>query len=164
MNEAFYEHVALWSQVLGSVAFLAIVVWGWFRFVTPAVIAQRDQKNAELVEAERRRDAARAEVDAARRELESAAHDARAIRARAEHDAGRLRERIVTEAASEGDRLVRNAEGELSRGLMAARERLRDELLARALEIARESAINVGSETERRLVDDVISSLESAGR
>jgi hypothetical protein len=47
---------------------------------------------------------------------------------------------------------------------MEARERLSEELLTRALEIARESARNVGAETERRLVDDVVSSLESTSR
>jgi len=160
VNQAFYEQVALWSQVLGAVAFLAIVVWGWFRFVTPAVIVARDRKNAELLETERRRDAAKAEAEAARRELEIAGGDAAAILARAEHDAIRTRERIVSEAAVEGDRVVRNSEGELGRGLLAARERLRDELLARALEIARESAKKLGAGPDRRLVGEVIDSLE----
>jgi F0F1-type ATP synthase membrane subunit b/b' len=162
MNEAFYEQVALWSQVLGAVAFLGIVVWGWFRFVTPAVIVARDQKNAELLEIERRRDAARADVEAARRELEDAGGEVVAIRARAERDAARLRERVVSDAALEGDRLVRNAEGELDRSRLAARDRLRDELLARALEIARDSAKKLGDETNRRLMNEVVSSLESA--
>jgi F-type H+-transporting ATPase subunit b len=164
MNQAFYEQVALWSQVLGAVAFLAVVVWGWFRFVTPAVIAARDQKNAELLEAEKRRDAARVEVETARRELEAAAADIAAIRARAEHDVALLRERTLSEARAEGERVVRNAEGELERSRLAARERLREELLARALEIARASAKNVGDETDRRLTSDVISSLEGAKR
>jgi len=161
VNQAFYEQVALWSQVLGRVGFLTIVVWCWFRFVTPAVIVARDRKNAELLEAERRRDAAKTEVEAARRELEIAGADAAAIHARAERDALRTRERIVSEAAVEGDRVVRNAGGELERSRLAARERLRGELLARALEIARESARQVGDETDRRLMSDVISSLES---
>jgi F-type H+-transporting ATPase subunit b len=164
MSEAFYEQVALWSQVLGAVAFLAVVVWGWFRFVTPAVIAARDQKNAELLEAEKRRDAARAEVEVAHRELAAAAADVAAIRARAEHDVALLRERTLTEAKGEGERVVHNAEGELERSRLAARERLREELLARALDIARESAKHVGAETERRLMSDVISSLESTDR
>jgi len=164
MNQAFYEQVALWSQVFGAIAFLAVVVWGWFRFITPAVIAARDQKNAELAEAERRREAAKLETEVARRELAAAGDDAAAIRARSERDAALLQQRILGDASSEGERVVRNAEGELERSRLAARDRLREELLARALEIARESAKNLGSETDRRLMSDVISSLENAAR
>ena len=160
MNGAFYAQLAIWSDILSAVIFLAVLVWLWVKYLTPASMASRDRKNAELLEAERKRDAAKAEVEAARRELEVAGSDAAAIRARAERDAIRARERIVSDAAVEGDRVVRNAEGELGRGRLAARERLRDELLARALEIARESAKKLGAGPDRRLVGEVIDSLE----
>jgi len=163
MTNAFYAQLAIWSDVLSAVLFLAFLVWLWVKFLTPAIIASRDRKNAELLQTERRRDEAKAEVQVAQRELETAGGDAAAIRARAEHDAALARERIISDAALEGDRLVRNAEGELDRGRLAARDRLREELVAKALEIARESAKSLGDETDRRLMSGVISSLESAG-
>lgn len=160
MSSTFYEQLAIWSDVLSAVIFVVFLVWLWVKFITPAIVASRDRKNAELSEIERRRDAARAEVEAVRHELEAAAADVAAIRARAEHDVALLRERTLTEAKGEGERVVHNAEGELERSRLAARERLREELLARALDIARESAKQVGAETDRRLMSDVISSLE----
>jgi F0F1-type ATP synthase membrane subunit b/b' len=160
MNGAFYAQLAIWSDIASAVIFLAVLVWLWVKYLTPAIIASRDRKNAELLETVQRRDAVKAEVEVARRELGTAEGEVTAIRARAGHDSARLRERTVSEAAAEGERVVRNAEGELGRGRLAARERLRDELLARALEIARESAKKLGEGPDRRLMGEVIDSLE----
>src|ERR1700730_18267094 len=104
MNDPFYEHVAFWSQLAGSTAFIACAVYGWFRFIAPAVIAQRDRNNAELFEAEKRRDNLLAEIEVARGEVAVAEAEADAIRSRAERDAERARERIVAEAQAEGER------------------------------------------------------------
>jgi F0F1-type ATP synthase membrane subunit b/b' len=160
MNAPFYEHVAFWSQFAGSLAFMACVVYGWIRFVTPALVAQRDRKNAELFEAEKRRDNLLAEIDVARSEVAVAEAEAGAIRGRAERDAERVHEHIVAEAQSEGERLVRNAEGELERGRMAARDLLRDELLNRAIEIAMGDAKSLDPSADRVLVESAVASLE----
>jgi F0F1-type ATP synthase membrane subunit b/b' len=163
MSDQFYQQVAIWSQVLGSVAFMVLLVYIWIRFVTPAVLKSRDAKNAELTEAERRRDAAKEEIDEARRELARATAEAQSIRNRGAGDAQALRERILADAKREGERQVRNAEGELERGRLAAREALRAELIAKALEIARESASRLSEDTNRRLVGDVVETLERGG-
>ena len=162
MNVPFYEHVAFWSQLAGSIAFLACVVFGWVRFITPAVIAQRDRKNAELFEAEKRRDRLRTHIDAAREDLAMAEREADAIGGRAERDAQRLREHILAEARSEGERVVRNAEGELERGRLAARELVRDELLDRAVALAFAAAGKLEPGADRPLIESALGSIESA--
>jgi len=164
MTDQQYTNLAIWSQILGAFAFLAVVVWLWVRFLTPAIVASRDRKNAELAQAERARDAAKEEIDVARHELAVASSDAQAIRSRGHGDAKALQERVLADAIREGERLVRNAEGELERGRRAARETLRLELIAKALEIARESAARLGDDTNRRLVGDVVETLEREGK
>ncbi len=163
MSDQFYQQVAIWSQILGSVVFIVVLVVIWIRFVTPQVLRARDAKNAELAEAERRRDAAKEEIDEARRELAVATSEAQSIRSRGTSDAQALHDRIVGDAQREGERQVRNAEGELERGRRAARETLRTELIAKALEIARESASRLDEGTNRRLVGDVVETLEKGG-
>jgi F0F1-type ATP synthase membrane subunit b/b' len=160
MSDAFYQQVATWSQILGAVAFLAVLVYLWNRFLTPAVEAGQIAKNAELSEAERRRDAAKAQVEAAEAELATAGQDVGAIAARAERDAQRMRDKIRAEASAECERLLRNAEGELGRGRIAARESLREELVTKALAMARASAAGMDESVNARLVAKVIESLE----
>jgi F0F1-type ATP synthase membrane subunit b/b' len=160
VSDAFYQQVATWSQILGAFAFLAVLVYLWNRFLTPAVLAAQIQKNAELAEAEKRRDAAKAQVAAAELELAKAGEDVGAIGARAVRDAGHLREKILAESKAEGERLLRNAEGELARGRLSARELLREELLTKALQMARESAAGMSETVNSRLVAQVVESLE----
>lgn len=160
MNTTFYEDVAFWSQLAGSFAFIACVVYGWMRFITPAVIAQRDRKNAELFEAEKRRDNLRAEIEITRGEVAVAEAEADAIRSRGERDVERLRAGILAEAEAEAERLIRNAEGELARGRMAARDLVRDELLNKAVEIAIASAKSLGANADRTLIESAVGSLE----
>ncbi len=160
MSADFYTRLAVWSQIAASVLFSAVMVYLWVKFVAPAVVAARDRKNAELLESERRRDAAKEEVAVAERELAQTAQEVDAIAARAARDAAAIHERILTEAKAEGERLVRNAEGELDRGRIAARETLRAELVAKALEIARGGARSLGDDVSRRLVGEVVDSLE----
>jgi F-type H+-transporting ATPase subunit b len=160
MNDVFYEHVATWSQILGSFAFLAVVVFLWIKLLTPAVLSAQIQKNAELSEAEKRRDAAREQAALAEAELAAAGGDVGAIAARAARDAQHLREKILAEAKAEAERLIRNAEGELGRGRLSARELLREELLTKALQMARESAAGMPESDNARLVSQVVESLE----
>jgi F0F1-type ATP synthase membrane subunit b/b' len=161
MNTGFYEQLAMWSQVAGALAFMGCIVYLWFKVVTPAVIAGRDKKNAELVEAEQRRDRLKLEAEAAQAELARADADVAAIAERARRDSARLAERILADANTEGERVVRNAEGELGRSRLAAHDTLRDELLSKALQIARESAKSLDASADRRLVDQTIGALES---
>ncbi len=165
MNQAFYAQVALWSQVAGSVIFLAVLVYVWQRFITPAVVASQERKNAELAEAERRRDAARGQVEEAKSALRAADDDVKRISARAEGDATAERARLLLESKNEGQRLVRNANGELERLRSAARDALRADLLERALAIAREAATRTDAATNQRLIDESLRALEreSAG-
>lgn len=160
MSDGLYETIAIWSDVVSALLFLAVLVWMWNKFLVPAVVASRDRKNAELAEAEKRRDAAKEEAVLAQAQLASADGDVASITERARHDAAALNERLVAESRAEGERLVRNAGGELDRGRLAAREKLREELVAKALEIARTSAANLDEKTNARLVGEVVDSLE----
>ena len=92
-----------------------------------------------------------------------ASSDAQAIRSRGHGDAKTLQERILAEAIRDGERQVHNAEGQLQFGRAAARETLRLELIAKALDIARESASRLGDDVGRRLTGDVVESLERGG-
>jgi F0F1-type ATP synthase membrane subunit b/b' len=156
MSDSTYEAIAVWSQVIASILFIVVLVYLWIRFIAPAVLTAQAQRNAELADAEQRRDAARAEAEAAQRELASAATDAAAIAARAQADATRIHERLVADARAEGERLVKNAGGELERSRFAARTEFRDELIAKALEIARNASSSLDPATERKLVDETV--------
>lgn len=160
MTDAFYDALATWSQVVGSIAFIIVLVWLFVRFVVPAVAASQERKNAELAEAERRRDAAGETVEAARREVETASGEAAAILQRVDGNVVRERELILREARDDGERVVRNAEGELGRARMAARDRVRAELVAQALRIAREAAAGVGSADNDRIVAGIVNQIE----
>ncbi|HEY0798782.1 MAG TPA: ATP synthase F0 subunit B [Candidatus Baltobacteraceae bacterium] len=156
----FYAQVAVWSDVLGSFAFLAVLVYLFNRFVSPAVVASQARKNAELSDAEQRRDAAKADVAAAQAELDAAKRDVQAITQRAQLDAHRERERILAEAKGDGERLVSNAEGELDRRRAGARVALRAELVEKALIQARASAAaRIGANKDHELVEGVMAAI-----
>ena len=163
MSESFYQSLAVWSQVLGSIAFVVVLVWLWIRFVNPAVVASQERKNAELAEAEKRRDETKEEVEVAQREVLAADGDVASIRERAQLDAQRVHQRILAEARAEGQRVVRNAQGEMERRRTAARERLRAELFEKAIAIAREAAGRLDDATNERLVGEVVETIERGG-
>lgn len=164
MSTGFYESLATWSQVVAAIAFIAVIVWIWRRFLGPGIVKSQVRKNAERVDSTRRRDLAKSEIDTAKAELERAESDATTIVARAETDANRQRERIARDATAESERVEMNANGELERGLAAAREQLRADILTKAVRIARDAALNVDAETDRRLVADAVDAAEDGGR
>jgi F0F1-type ATP synthase membrane subunit b/b' len=160
VSDQFYESLAVWSQVVASVLFLVALVAAWIKWIAPAVLAGQARKNAELLESERRRDEAKAGAERAQAEIAAADADALAIRERAEADARRLHDKIVADGLAEGARLMHNAEGELERARVAARDRLRTDLLEKAMEIARRSASALDSATNERLVGDAVRTAE----
>jgi F0F1-type ATP synthase membrane subunit b/b' len=160
MNQAFYVSLAEWSQVAASLLFIAILVFIWTRFISPGIVRSQERKNAELADAERRRDAAKADIETAHSETSTTDDEISAITARAESDAQHLHDRMLAGATAEGRRLVGNAEGELERGRYAARARLREELVAKALDIARGAATYINEGTNRRLIDEAVASVD----
>ena len=161
MNDtALYEAIAVWSQVVGALVFIVVLVYLFARFVTPAIRGSQERKNAELAESERRRDEAKADLERARVEVAGADGDVAAIGERAQRDAVRERERLLAEAKAEGERVVRNAEGELARGRYAARARLRSELVEKAVAIAREAAARLDETADQRVIGGVLQAIE----
>jgi F-type H+-transporting ATPase subunit b len=156
MSDTFYDSLAIWSQVVASFVFIAVLIYLWQRYIRPGVIAAQARKNGELVEAERRRDASKAALEAANEELEAAHDDARKIAARAERDASALRDRLIAAARAEGRHAVQNAQGELERARIAAREQLRTEMLEKAMAIARDAAGRLDAATNGRLVEEAL--------
>ena len=70
-------------------------------------------------------------------------------------------EAAVAEAKEAGERALQNARGEYDRAIAAARERLRIELLDKALDRAREEASRrVDAAANERLVNGFVNSLE----
>ncbi|MBV9718973.1 MAG: hypothetical protein JOZ77_06620 [Candidatus Eremiobacteraeota bacterium] len=157
----FYVQAAAWSQVIASILFMAILIWLWFRFIQPAIMAAQANNHKQIAEAERRRDEAKATIELLKNEAEGASHDAELIKERALAQAARESELATLEARSAGERALVNAQAEFERARASARERLRDELAAKALTRARSEAVRrVDAGLDARLVDELIGSLE----
>ncbi|MBV8637133.1 MAG: hypothetical protein JO322_03550 [Candidatus Eremiobacteraeota bacterium] len=156
-----YEQIAKWSDIVSAILFLAVLVWLWMKYIAPAVLAAQANQNRLLAEAERHRDEAKAALDLLRQEIEGAKHDADLIAERASNQAEHESGVTIAEANEAGERMLRNAQGELERARAAAREQLREELAAKALDLARrEAETRVDGGVNARLVDQFVASLE----
>lgn len=156
-----YEQIAKWSDIISAILFLAVMVWLWMKYIAPAVLGAQANQNRLLAEAERHRDDAKAALDLLGQEIEGAKRDARLIAERASNQAQHESGVTITEANEAGERMLRNAQGELERARAAAREQLREELAAKALDLARsEAQTRVDGGLNARLVDRFVASLE----
>jgi len=155
-----YESIAQYSEIFGGFAFVLVAVWLFRRFVLPAVRVGEEARNADLVNAEQRRDDLGHEVAEARAAVEAAERDALAILARSETDARHTQDAIIAEGRREGVRLLQNASGELERARISARDRLRIEFIEKALGRARElAAQELSAEANARLVARTVDEL-----
>ncbi len=160
-QNSIYVQIAIWSQVASSVLFLCVLVWLWFKFLQPAILAAQERYNKQVAEAERHRDEAKATLDLLQNEIEGAAADADLIKTRADAQAARERDAVVAETREAGERALRDAQAEFARTLATGRERLREELLVKALSTARSEALRrVDATVNARLVDRFVGSLE----
>lgn len=160
-QDAFYVQAALWSQVASAVLFLGVLVWLWFKYLQPAILAAQDRNNKQIAQAERHRDEAKATLEMLRNEIGGAQRDAELIGQRAEAQAKREFDAAVDEARDAGERAVHGAQGEFARALAAARDRLRIEMLEKALSRAREDAARrVDERANAEIVDRFVSTLE----
>jgi hypothetical protein len=91
VSDATYAAIAEWSQIVAAILFVIALVVIWNKYLAPAVLASQARKNAELAEAEQRRDAARAEVEKAQAESAAAESDVGAV-----HRAHRATRRVST--------------------------------------------------------------------
>ena len=154
------EQLAMWSQIVGAIIFVIALILIWNKYIAPGVKAYQQAKNAELTEAESRRERLRADVAAARGESERAEEDCREITERAERASKREHDRAVEEAHADAERIVRNAEGELERARLAARDKLRIEFIEKALAEARAQApARVSEAANRDLVQGTVDDL-----
>jgi F0F1-type ATP synthase membrane subunit b/b' len=157
-----YVKAALWSQVMASGAFVAVLVWLWVKYLQPAILAAQERQNKQIALTERHRDEAKATLDLLRNEIDGAAHDARLIAERAKTQSVRETQAILAEAREAGERAVAGARGEYDRALSAARARLRQELLAKALDRARQRAADrVDATVDAKLVGAFVTSLKA---
>lgn len=166
MSDAqLYLHIAVWSQIASSIVFIAALIFMWTKWVMPVVLSAQERSNRQITEAERHRDEVKGALDALRDEIETARHDAGLIERRADGRAEHEREALLRETAQAGERALADARLELERARAAARQRLRDEMVASALSIAREEAAQrLGPAADARFVDRFTDSLEAAGR
>jgi F-type H+-transporting ATPase subunit b len=156
-----YEKIALLSQVISAVLFIAAMVFIWVKYIQPAVLVAEDAHNLQIAQAERHRDEAKATLDSLQGEISSAQSDASAIKQRAAAQAQREHEAVIAETRATGERAVRNAQSELDRSRVAARTQLRAELLEKALGVARtDAAVRVDEGVNARLVDAFVNHLE----
>ncbi len=156
-----YELISVWSQGLSALLFLAVLIFVWTKYIQPAVVSAQENANAKILEAERRRDEAEAEVVALQGEIVNAQADAKAIKERSVAHAKSESEIALAEAREQGERALRNAKGELDRARAAARATYRDELLDRALDLARvQASAKVDESLNSKIVTGFLSSLE----
>lgn len=159
-----YERIALISQVVSSVAFLAVMVWIWMKFIQPAVLSAQQAANARMAEAERHRDEAKAALASLQASVAEAERDAQSIRDRASAQAQLEREAALREAEESGERAVQNAGRELERAREAARASFRDRLLENALNLARtKAASRVDEAASARFVSGFLNKLGAGG-
>jgi F0F1-type ATP synthase membrane subunit b/b' len=158
-----YLQIAVWSQIVSSIVFIGLLIYMWNRWLMPVVLAAQERSNRQIAEAERHRDEVKGALTALRQEIDTARHDAALIGERATRRAQHERELLLQEATEVGERALADAGRELERARTAARHRLRDEILARALQLAREdAALKIGPEFDMRFVDRVTGELEHA--
>ena len=160
----FYDKLAQWSEIVGGFAFIVVAFLLFQKYVLPAIRAGQIARNADLVNAEARREALRADVVKGRAELEAADRDAKAIKERGKGDAVRERDRLLAEAKADGERAVANAENELARARLAAEAQLRTEFVERALQLARaEAGSRIDAAVNARLVGATVQALVGDG-
>jgi F0F1-type ATP synthase membrane subunit b/b' len=164
MSDAqLYLRIAIWSQVISSIVFIAVLVWAWFRWFLPVIMSAQERSNKQIAEAERHRDEVKVALEALSSEIGSAHHDAELIVQRASEHAEHERQSALQECKDAGERALQDAGKELARARAAAQRRLRDDLLARALRVAREDAARrVSPALDERLIDGFVGSLERA--
>jgi F0F1-type ATP synthase membrane subunit b/b' len=162
MSEAqLYFRIAVWSQVVSSVVFIAALVFMWFRWLLPVFLSAQVRSNEQIAEAERHRDEVKAALETLRAQIDSAHHDADLIVQRASEHAEHERLATLEECKDAGERALRDAGKEIDRARAAAQRRLRDDLVARALRVAREDAAErVGPGADQRLIEGFVGSLE----
>ncbi|MDQ2865142.1 MAG: hypothetical protein M3R51_02840 [Candidatus Eremiobacteraeota bacterium] len=160
-----YDAIAVWSQIVAFVLFVAAIMWVWQKSIAPAVANAQRASNERIALAERHRDEMRQAVESLEGGIAGAARDAESIKSRVATQAVHEREAIVAEARSVGERAIKNAQGELARSRAAARVSLRDRLADRALQIARgEAQRRVDDAGNTALVNGFLSSLERTER
>lgn len=156
-----YGEIARWSVVASSLFFAILIVWGFRKLAIPAITAAQEAKNQEIAMAELRLQQMKVKAEELRAQLASADLDAQAIRQRSREQAQREREAAVQEAKLAGERALRNAEGELGRARIAAGEALREDLLNKALQLARTGAAEKSDRAvNAKLVDRFIDTIE----
>lgn len=156
-----YEAVAEWSQIASAILFVLALLLLWVKYIQPAVLKAQEAQNEQIAQAERHRDEAKARLDSLQGEIASAQSDAIAIRERAAAQAQSERDALIRETRSGGERVVRNAQGELARGRAAQRDRLRTELIDKALDRARmQASARVDDALNTQLIRSFVTDLE----
>jgi F0F1-type ATP synthase membrane subunit b/b' len=127
----------------------------------PVFLAAQERSNVQIAEAERHRDEVKAALQALQEEIVSAGRDAGLIEQRAGEHAEHERLALLNDAKDAGERALTDAGKELQRARAAARSRFRDEILGRALTLARQDAQRrAGPALDAVLVDRFVNSLE----
>ena len=156
-----YERIAVLSQVISAILFLVALGYIWIRFIAPAVLAAQEANNKVIAEAVRHRDEAKAALDLLNTEIEGAKRDADAIRSRSAIQGDHEKAAVIAEAREAGERSLVSADGELERARFVARERLRSEMLQKALRMARSKATDrIDAAMNAKLVDNFVTTLE----
>lgn len=165
MSQQLYIEISIWSQVVSSIVFIGVLVYAWQRWLAPVFLAAQARSNQQIAEAERHRSEAKAALDLLRTEIHTAGHDAELIAQRAKTQAEHERQAAIAETNEAGERALEEAHKELQRARAAAQLRLRADLVAQALQVAREDAMRrVGTAVDARVVERFIDSLEQVAR
>ena len=160
-----YQQLSIYSVVASAILFAAVIIWGFNKYLTPAVLSAQKARNEEIAEAEKRRDEAVRLATKLREEHVKLTAALAETRVRAEAEAKHERERILAEARHEGERLVHHADGELDRARVAAQAELQTRLMHLALEKARARAYQeVNTDVDSGITKRFLDQLEQKDR
>lgn len=151
----------------GTRIFNALVVWGGVAYLVKRFLLPMLAERAHEI-AERRAGLEKAKADAEARlaelkkKMEEVAQEADKIRAEARAEAEVLKAAAVTQAREEAEALVAKAVGQIELETEQARDTLRREAMAAAVDLAEEIIKkSFGPDDQKRLVEGYLTKLES---
>jgi F-type H+-transporting ATPase subunit b len=152
---------SLLVQVINFVILLGVL----YRFAYKPLIATLESRSTaikqQLAEAQAARESAQRQLVEFERRLEAAQAEAREVRERALREAAETRERLTAEARHEATRLLAEARAEIEQSVRRARHELRAEVDTLAVEIAeRLIQRSLREEDHHRLVKDALARLD----
>jgi F0F1-type ATP synthase membrane subunit b/b' len=152
-----YPGLEAW-KFLNLTIFTLAAIYVLRRPINAALLARRGAIQQELLDAQKAREQAQAQVAEANSRLSHLDDDVRTIHEQAQQEAESERQRVAAATTAEMEKLKQQAQREIDRAGKLARKELRQFLATRSIELARESV-----RTRMSPEDDTLLIKESIG-